>query len=88
MTVRELVAICLCGAVSLDSEVLVRLDDEALDSPRGLVFEILNGDYSFGCNETAALILNCGQPDDECVRSTSGECGLGNRRGGQRDRIA
>ena len=48
---------------SPDAVVLVRLDEEALDAPRGLVFEILWHEYSYGCNESLALALECGQPD-------------------------
>jgi hypothetical protein len=44
------------------SEVLVRLDVEALENPQGLVFEILGHDYSYGCTESLALMLECGQP--------------------------
>lgn len=62
MTVSDLKRILAqCNPESL---VFVRLDDEALDNTRGLVFEIVGHDYSYGCTESLALMLECGQPDD------------------------
>jgi hypothetical protein len=62
MTVRELRK--LCDSASPDAEVLARLDSESIENHNGLVFEILGGDYSYGCTETPSLMLDCGQPDE------------------------
>jgi hypothetical protein len=48
-----------------DSEVLIRLDSEVLENPRGFVFEILGHDYSYGCTDTLALMLECGHADED-----------------------
>jgi hypothetical protein len=47
-----------------NAEVLVRLDDEFYDKPRGNVAEILGHEYSYGCTEKLALMLECGQPEE------------------------
>jgi hypothetical protein len=60
MTVSELRTIL--DQCSPHADVLVRLDDAALDNPQGLVFEILGYEYSYGCTESLALALECGQP--------------------------
>jgi len=60
MTVFELRIIL--DQCSPDADVFVRLDDAALDDPRGPVFEILGHEYGYGCTESLALALECGQP--------------------------
>ena len=47
-----------------DSEVLIRLDDEFFENPSGNVAGILGHDYSYGCTDSLALMLECGQPDE------------------------
>ncbi len=47
-----------------ESEVLIRLDDEFFENPSGNVAEILGHEYSYGCTESLALMLECGQPDE------------------------
>lgn len=46
-----------------DAAVFIRLDDEALDNLRGPVCEILGHEYGYGCTESLALMLECGQPE-------------------------
>ncbi len=50
-----------------DAEVLIRLDDEFFDNPRGNVAEIVGSEYSYGCTDELALMLECGQSDDTPV---------------------
>lgn len=47
-----------------DSEVFVRLDDEFFENPRGNVALIVGHDYSYGCTDRAALMLECGQSEE------------------------
>jgi hypothetical protein len=61
MTVLELKRLCACANPTAD--VIVRIDSESLDSPRGPVFEVLSGEYTSECTDTYCLILDCGQPD-------------------------
>lgn len=66
MTVAELRRVC--AGANPNAEVLVRIDDEALENPRGLVFEILSSEYSMGCTDTYALMLDCGQSESKIER--------------------
>ena len=59
MTVSELKHIL--AQCKPDSEVLIRLDEEFFEEPRGNVAEIVGHDYCYGCTETFALMLECGQ---------------------------
>ena len=61
MTVGELKRVL--AQCKSESEVLIRLDDEFFDHPSGNVAVILSHEYSYGCTETLALMLECGQPD-------------------------
>ena len=60
MTVAELKHVL--AQCKSESEVLIRLDDEFVDDPQGNVAVILGHEYSYGCTETLALMLECGQP--------------------------
>jgi len=62
MTVSELQRVL--EQCNPSDEVLVRMDYETLESLRGNVFEIESSDYSYGCTDTLALMLECGQPEE------------------------
>lgn len=62
MTIKELVR--QCSGYNPDTEVLVRLDPEAMDDSSGTVFAILGVDFSYGCTDTYRLMLDCGQGDE------------------------
>jgi hypothetical protein len=61
MTVQELKHIL--NQCKPNSVVLIRLDDEVLENLNGPVFEIVGYEYSYGCTESLALMLECGQMD-------------------------
>lgn len=61
MTVAELKRVL--DQCKPESEVLIRLDDEFFENPAGNVAEILGHEYSYGCTDSLAIMLECGQPE-------------------------
>jgi hypothetical protein len=61
MIVAELM--CILEQCKSDSKVLIRLDDEFFENPSGNIAEIIGSAYSYGCTESLALMLECGQPE-------------------------
>jgi hypothetical protein len=63
MTVGELMK--SFQRASPEAEVLVRVDPELVDYAGPPVFAVLSCDYSPGCAETYAMMLDCGQPEED-----------------------
>jgi hypothetical protein len=63
MTIAELKHIL--AQCKEDSEVLIRLDDEFFENPQGMIAEIIGHEYSYGCTDTLALMLECAQPGSQ-----------------------
>jgi len=67
MTIETLLALLLdhSQVVKPTTEVLIRINEEALDEPNGCVFRLASLEVTAGCGEVDKIVLDCDQSEDE-----------------------